>query len=91
MADNKLDESTKKFTEQAGKTAKAIAIGGWKMYLLGLLFVALKVTGYATASWFWITMPFWIGPAVGLLILLGLMLFACLILLAGGIAILLDR
>lgn len=31
-------------------------------YLLGLLFVALKLIGAITWSWWWVTIPFW-GPA----------------------------
>lgn len=29
--------------------------------LLGLLFVALKLLGVIDWSWWWVTMPFWIG------------------------------
>ncbi len=32
--------------------------------LLGLLFVVLKLTGYITWSWFWVTLPFWVGLAI---------------------------
>ena len=43
--------------------------------LLGLLFVGLKLTGYITWSWWWVTLPFW-GPfalfvAIVVLMLLG--------------------
>lgn len=29
--------------------------------LLGVLFVALKLLGYITWSWFWVTLPFTFG------------------------------
>ena len=32
--------------------------------LLGVLFVALKLTGYIDWSWFWVTAPFWIPFAI---------------------------
>lgn len=32
--------------------------------LLGVLFVGLKLTGYITWSWWWVTLPFWGGLAV---------------------------
>ena len=36
--------------------------------LLGVLFVGLKLTGYVDWSWWWVTLPFWGGLAVALLI-----------------------
>ena len=32
--------------------------------LLGVLFVALKLTGYIDWSWWWVTLPFWGGLAL---------------------------
>ncbi len=32
--------------------------------LLGVLFVGLKLTGYITWSWWWVTLPFWGGLAL---------------------------
>lgn len=29
--------------------------------LLGVLFIALKLTGYIAWSWLWVLAPFWIG------------------------------
>lgn len=34
--------------------------------LLGVLFIALKLTGYITWSWLWVLSPLWLGPAIGL-------------------------
>lgn len=43
--------------------------------LLGVVFVVLKLTGYITWSWWWVTLPFWGGIAfVGLLMLFYLVL-----------------
>lgn len=44
------------------ESSSSIGIGG----LLGLLFVALKLTGYIDWSWWWVTAPFWIPLAVAL-------------------------
>jgi len=38
--------------------------------LLGVVFVALKLTGYIDWSWWWVTAPFWAGFALVLAILL---------------------
>ena len=38
--------------------------------LLGVLFVALKLTGFIDWSWWWVTAPFWGGFALGFGIML---------------------
>ena len=38
--------------------------------MLGILFVGLKLTGYINWSWWVITLPFWGGLAVVLLVVL---------------------
>ena len=38
--------------------------------LLGLLFVGLKLTGFISWSWWWVTIPFWGGFAVVMAIFL---------------------
>lgn len=38
--------------------------------LLGVVFVTLKLLGYITWSWWWVTAPFWGGFALLLAILL---------------------
>ena len=35
--------------------------------LLGTAFVVLKLTGYITWSWWWVTLPFWGGLAIAAL------------------------
>ncbi len=47
------------------KTTGGMNFLGW----LGLLFIALKLTGYITWSWWWVTAPLWAGAAVTLVIL----------------------
>lgn len=44
--------------------------------LLGLVFVTLKLTGFITWSWWWVTLPFWGGIALLLLIIAILTLIA---------------
>lgn len=43
--------------------------------LLGVSFVVLKLTGVIGWSWWYITMPFWGGIAIVLIILLGVLGF----------------
>lgn len=37
---------------------------------LGLIFVVLKLTGLIDWSWWWVTLPFWGGFALALIIIL---------------------
>jgi len=37
--------------------------------LLGVAFVVLKLTGYISWSWWWVTLPFWGGLVIVILIL----------------------
>lgn len=42
--------------------------------LLGVLFVALKLMGHITWSWWWVTLPFWGGYAIiGIIIVIGIL------------------
>lgn len=43
------------------------------LFLLGLLFVGLKLTGYIDWSWWYVTMPFWGGVV---LVAIGFLVFA---------------
>ncbi|WP_431482257.1 hypothetical protein [Pseudomonas solani] len=66
-------------------SSSSISSGGIGVVgLLGVAFVILKLCGVISWSWWWVTAPFWGGLAVVLSI-------AGLILLAMGIANLLDR
>ena len=48
------------------KTSNSGGIG--VLGLLGVLFVALKLTGFIDWSWWWVTLPFWGGIVLVLLI-----------------------
>lgn len=52
------------------------ATGGGSIILglLGVAFVVLKLCHVINWSWWWVTAPFWIGPAVLLLIGVGALL-----------------
>lgn len=52
--------------------------------LLGVAFVILKLCGVIDWSWWWVTAPFWIGPAIAAFI--GAVILICL-----GIAMLIDH
>lgn len=57
--------------------------------LLGVLFVGLKLAGIITWSWWWVTVPFWGGLAVGIAIMTVAVLLAALV--AGTIAVVEGR
>lgn len=46
-----------------------INFGAQWVGLLGILFVALKLTGHIDWSWWWVLAPFWIGAGVTCIIL----------------------
>ncbi|HDL7014691.1 TPA: hypothetical protein PXN82_003833 [Yersinia enterocolitica] len=41
---------------------------------LGLIFITLKLMGYITWSWWWVTAPFWGGLALWLVIIVVLLM-----------------
>jgi len=47
-----------------GENEMKIDLGSLPVFLLGVLFVGLKLTGYIDWSWWWVTLPFWIGLAI---------------------------
>lgn len=50
------------------------------MFLLFLVFLVLKLTGYVTWSWWWVTAPLWLGFAVVLVLVFAIALlthYAC--------------
>ena len=53
--------------------------------LLGILFVALKLTGNVTWSWLWVTAPFWGGAALVLAIVFALAAVGGIAMVAGGV------
>jgi hypothetical protein len=42
--------------------------------LLGVVFVTLKLIGVINWSWWWVTLPFWGGLALALVIFVGIVL-----------------
>lgn len=50
----------------ADRTVTASSNGVGVAGLLGLLFIALKLTGHITWSWVWVLAPFWIPLAIAL-------------------------
>ena len=59
----------------ANNTDKIIRTSFPLANMLVVLFVALKVTGNSTMSWWWVFSPWWISVliAVGVLLVFGLM------------------
>ena len=51
--------------------------------LLGLLFIALKLTGYIDWSWWWVTFPIWAGFAIILAIIISLFSIALILAILG--------
>lgn len=52
------------------KNSSASSAGGVGFVsLLAILFIGLKLTGYIGWSWWWVLSPFWIGPALALLLI----------------------
>ena len=58
---NSLDSRRERVNYQQGGTGF--------LGLLGLLFIALKLTGYISWSWFYVLMPIWLPFAIVLAIL----------------------
>ncbi len=54
-------------SEQSSSSSSGVSTLG----LLGVLFVALKLTGVIDWSWWWVTAPFWGGIVLILLIFAG--------------------
>jgi hypothetical protein len=50
---------------------------GSGMFLLGILFIVLKLTGVIAWPWIWVLSPFWIGIAVlvTMLLIFGFVVF----------------
>ena len=54
-------------------TSHSISVSG----LLGIVFVVLKLMGYITWSWWWVTSPLWIPLALGVVVMgiMGLIIY----------------
>lgn len=62
-------------------TQKITVKQGSTLTLLGVLFVALKLTGHIDWSWWYVTLPFWLMPAV----IFGLVVFTLLCAIIGAV------
>jgi hypothetical protein len=51
-------------SDKSSSSSSGIGVAG----LLGVVFVTLKLTGYIDWSWWYVTMPFWLGIAIFLAI-----------------------
>ncbi len=50
---------------ESNKNKLSISIGNLSLStILFIVFLVLKLTGYITWSWWWITAPLWAGPAL---------------------------
>ena len=57
---------------QSSSSSSGVGVLG----LLGVLFVALKLTGFIDWSWWWVTAPFWGAAVLALLIISIIVAFA---------------
>lgn len=53
-----------------------INLGGGSMFTLFIVFMVLKLCAVIDWSWWFVTMPLWVPPAILVLVLAGLALFA---------------
>jgi hypothetical protein len=58
------------------ESSKTTSGGISTLSLLGIVFIVLKLTGYIDWSWWWVTLPFWGGIVLVLLVLGIIALFA---------------
>lgn len=50
---------------ESNKNKLTISIGNLSLStVLFIVFLVLKLTGYITWSWWWVTAPLWVGPAL---------------------------
>lgn len=50
---------------ESNKNKLTISIGNLSLSTtLFIVFLVLKLTGYITWSWWWVTAPLWVGPAL---------------------------
>lgn len=61
----------------SGKATTSSGVSG--MFLLGILFVGLKLTGNIDWSWWWVTLPFWGGIALFLSVALLCLLLTAIV------------
>lgn len=50
---------------ESNKNKLTISVGNLSLStIVFIVFLVLKLTGYITWSWWWVTAPLWVGPAV---------------------------
>lgn len=50
---------------ESNKNKVTISVGNLSLStILFIVFLVLKLTGYISWSWWWVTAPLWVGPAV---------------------------
>lgn len=50
---------------ESNKNKLTISVGNLSLStIMFIVFLVLKLTGYITWSWWWVTAPLWVGPAV---------------------------
>ena len=57
-------QKVKVMSKTTSSSSSGISVFG----LLGCIFVTLKLTGYITWSWWYVTMPFWGGLALAVVV-----------------------
>lgn len=49
---------------ESNKNKLTISVGNLSLStIVFIVFLVLKLTGYITWSWWWVTAPLWVGPA----------------------------
>ena len=50
---------------ESNKNKLTISVGNLSLStIVFIVFLVIKLTGYITWSWWWVTAPLWVGPAV---------------------------
>ena len=63
----------------------------WILPAVGLLFLGLKLMGHIDWHWAFVTMPFWIAPAVAVAGALAMMSLAAVVIAIGAALILVEK
>lgn len=68
----RINEGEREMSDNSSSSSSGVGFVG----LLTVLFVALKLMGYITWSWWWVLSPLWITPIVVIFTLFALILIA---------------
>ena len=61
------------------------------LHIIGLVFIILKLCGVISWSWWFVTLPFWIFPAMVTVVMMGLIVFLIAVGLIALVLKLFDR